>query len=287
MCDWGQVSLATYTECDRHGKTTAILQRHHRHWMAFEVFYENEPALFLSKPADVWAFAMVVIEVSGNVTKALFIMLIRGKIFTNSEPFGKRTLMEVYYEHKAKRRPQRPDSQECNDALWELVCSCWRDDPEERPTAEEVKNRINHTTIVEPKRVCVLYFYYSSLAYTSSLSIFSMLWVCIFFIYTINILYSLTDICFRLDLSMVFHNYFVFLQPLSQVASFYEVVHEATASSDSLNLALFSRDFTNTHETLLLLSAIQKTCLHSLRLFALMNSHSDGLYFSYCIGLYL
>lgn len=37
--------------------------------MAFEVFYENEPALFLSKPADVWAFAMVVIEVRVNVDK--------------------------------------------------------------------------------------------------------------------------------------------------------------------------------------------------------------------------
>lgn len=154
MCDWGQIALATYTECDNHGKTTAILQRHHRHWMAFEVFYENEPALFISKPADVWAFAMTVIEVRGNITKAPFIMLITGKIFTNSEPFGKKTLMEVYYEHKAKRRPQRPESQECDDTLWDLICSCWSDDPEERPTAEEVKNRIK-PGIVEPKTVCV------------------------------------------------------------------------------------------------------------------------------------
>lgn len=122
--------------------------------MAFEVFYENEPALFISKPADVWAFAMTVIEVRGNITKVPFIMLITGKIFTNSEPFGKKTLMEVYYEHKAKRRPQRPESQECDDTLWDLICSCWSDDPEERPTAEEVKNRIK-PGIVEPKTVCV------------------------------------------------------------------------------------------------------------------------------------
>lgn len=168
LCDWGQISLATYTECDNHGKTTTILQRHHRHWMAFEVFYENDPALFLSKPADVWAFAMVVIEVRGNIDKDSFIVLTDGKMFTNSEPFGKRTLMEVYFEHKAKRRPQRPESEECDDALWELVCSCWHDDPEERPTAEEVKNRIRPTTsIVEPKSVCVSYFCDTPSAYTT------------------------------------------------------------------------------------------------------------------------
>lgn len=36
--------------------------------MAFEVVYENKPALLTSKLADVWAFAIVIIEVRGNVT---------------------------------------------------------------------------------------------------------------------------------------------------------------------------------------------------------------------------
>lgn len=89
-------------------------------------------------------------------------------MFTNSEPFGKRTLMEVYFEHKAKRRPQRPEYEECDDTLWELVCKCWHDDPEERPTAEEVKNRIKLATgIVEPKSVCVLLFCHLRLAHTT------------------------------------------------------------------------------------------------------------------------
>lgn len=55
--------------------------------MAFEVFDGNKSALFISKSADVWAFAMVVIiEVRGNVTKGSFILLIKANTFINREP---------------------------------------------------------------------------------------------------------------------------------------------------------------------------------------------------------
>lgn len=64
LCDFGIALLASQTEGDMHGKSTHKLRKHSKYWMAKELFETEEPATLVSKPADMWAFAITAVEVS-------------------------------------------------------------------------------------------------------------------------------------------------------------------------------------------------------------------------------
>ena len=80
-----------------------------------------------SKPADVFAFAMLVVEV-----------------FTGRVPFENQGDVAAAVSILKGSRPEMPEyAQEVGliTKMWELLESCWQEDPKRRPTMEEVVGR--------------------------------------------------------------------------------------------------------------------------------------------------
>ena len=80
-----------------------------------------------AKPADVFAFAMLVVE-----------------IFTGKIPFEELKNEAVVPWVLGGGRPKMPESAWAvglTDEIWGLLTSCWQQDPERRPTMNEVVGR--------------------------------------------------------------------------------------------------------------------------------------------------
>ena len=80
-----------------------------------------------SKPADVFAFAMLAVEV-----------------FTGKVPFDKQKNEAVVVSILEGSRPKMPENAQAvglTGEMWNLLESCWRQDPKKRPTMEEVVRR--------------------------------------------------------------------------------------------------------------------------------------------------
>ena len=80
-----------------------------------------------SKPADVFAFAMLAIEV-----------------FTGEVPFGEQKDGEVVLRILRGGRPEMPANSQAvglTADMWKLLESCWQQNPKKRPTMEEVVKR--------------------------------------------------------------------------------------------------------------------------------------------------
>ena len=81
-----------------------------------------------SKPADVFAFAMFAVEV-----------------FTGRMPFEKGRNEAIALRISQGGRPGLPENAQAvglTDEMWKLIESCWQQDPEERPTMDEVVRRL-------------------------------------------------------------------------------------------------------------------------------------------------
>ncbi|CAE7191127.1 unnamed protein product [Rhizoctonia solani] len=97
-------------------------------WLAPEMF-EEEPVL--KTPCDLWGWAMAALEiVSGSIPyhrhkQAMTVML---KIAKGPPPRGDYPDFNTY--------AYRPEE------MWELLMECWRADPEERPSMDEVVTRL-------------------------------------------------------------------------------------------------------------------------------------------------
>nr|KAJ3419815.1 Leucine-rich repeat serine/threonine-protein kinase 2 [Polyrhizophydium stewartii] len=90
-------------------------------WVAPEV---HTSGYKLAKPSDVFAFAMMAVEV-----------------LTGDVPFGADVSSnEVVAKIKAGERPARPDG--VPDALWQVVEECWQQDPGARPSFAAVVERL-------------------------------------------------------------------------------------------------------------------------------------------------
>jgi len=77
-----------------------------------------------SKPADVFSFAMLVVEV-----------------FTGAPPFEGRTPAKAAYDIFRGDRPEMPGNAQAvglTAEMWELLEKCWHQNPENRPTMGEV-----------------------------------------------------------------------------------------------------------------------------------------------------
>jgi serine/threonine protein kinase len=117
VCDYGLspiISNPTFT-------TTIGSSR----WLAPEIIdppSSNSPTA--SKPADVFAFAMLVVEV-----------------FAGEFPFGNMTEGSVAVQIVDGKRPAKPRAAErlgLTVEMWAFVGECWAANPSERPTIDEV-----------------------------------------------------------------------------------------------------------------------------------------------------
>ena len=94
-------------------------------WLAPEMI---EPDPFApSKPADVWSFGMLCLE-----------------LLTGAPPYSNHSRdASVILDIVRGKLPERPGASAAarglTDALWELVLRCWKKAPEERPTMFELR----------------------------------------------------------------------------------------------------------------------------------------------------
>ena len=66
------------------------------------------------------------------------------KVFTLKLPFPDLKLVGITVKLVVQNeRPARPASKECDDVLWKLICHCWEEDPQKRPSAEQAQELIN------------------------------------------------------------------------------------------------------------------------------------------------
>ena len=80
--------------------------------------------LTASKPADVFAFAMLAVE-----------------IFTGNVPFGDMKNKSAAVHIANGRRPDKPDAADqlgLTTEMWEFIGKCWTPNPKKRPTIDEV-----------------------------------------------------------------------------------------------------------------------------------------------------
>ena len=98
-------------------------------WLAPEIISPpsgTHPIVFESKPADIFSFAMLAVE-----------------IFTGNEPFQGQGDPKAVYRILKKDRPEFPQNPEEVGLTMEmrnLLQRCWDPEPTERPTIDDVVN---------------------------------------------------------------------------------------------------------------------------------------------------
>jgi len=93
-------------------------------WMAPELLNPEHPDQDVNRPteaSDIWALAMVMVEVLGGHV-----------------PFHEFRNEVVIFKVMAGVRPERPVNAAMTDDIWEMVQSCWNQDPAKRPKISQV-----------------------------------------------------------------------------------------------------------------------------------------------------
>ena len=113
-----------------------------------------------SKPADVFAFAMLAVEV-----------------FTGKIPFEGQKNEPVALSILQGSRPKMPEDAQTvglTGEIWKLLKSCWQQDPKKRPTMEEVVRRwqkfVERNNDCDMVTECVQIFCTSDLVFGSILN---------------------------------------------------------------------------------------------------------------------
>ena len=106
-------------------------------WTAPEVLDEGPH----SKEADIFSFAMVMIEVCRERQTArrtlAYCCFISLQVFTGGIPFGKKSATIAMLAIIQGRRPERPTHPTFTENLWSLMQRCWDHDPQLRPEVSE------------------------------------------------------------------------------------------------------------------------------------------------------
>ena len=110
-------------------------------WTAPEILEDKGT---LSKEADVFSFAMVMVEVSRDnpmttggqrTTNHLYISI---KVFTGAAPFDLQPSIAATVAIMQRGRPPRPTHPTLTDELWRLMQHCWNQEPHLRLEMSEV-----------------------------------------------------------------------------------------------------------------------------------------------------
>lgn len=98
-----------------------------------------------SKEADIFSFAMVVIEVhyrKNGINKILLYSILFMQAFTSAVPFSGISAAAAIVSITQGKRPPRPTHPSFTENLWELIQHCWDQDPHLRPEAAVVSQAI-------------------------------------------------------------------------------------------------------------------------------------------------
>ncbi|KAJ7588426.1 kinase-like domain-containing protein, partial [Mycena floridula] len=95
-----------------------------------------------------WKAPETIRHVDGNTQKSdmYSFACVCYEVFTGKPPFcEKEKFNEVAIMLKVlnNERPTRPASSELNDTVWNCMMDCWKHNPDERPTAEEIVGRLS------------------------------------------------------------------------------------------------------------------------------------------------
>ena len=117
---------------------SAQCQRGTPRWTAPEVLNEGPN----SKEADIFSFAMVMIEVchrQPTVCRTLTYYHFGSiQVFTGAVPFSAQSHLAAIVAIMKGRRPPRPTHPTFTENLWTLMQRCWDHDPHLRPEVSEV-----------------------------------------------------------------------------------------------------------------------------------------------------
>ena len=115
-------------------------QPHHGHtgrWAALEILNEGRH----SKEADVFAFAMVMVEVRhprSTARRALaYYRFVSTQVFTGAIPFSGYTDARAISAILQGNSPPRPTHPTLTEKLWTLMQNCWHKNPHSRPEISE------------------------------------------------------------------------------------------------------------------------------------------------------
>ncbi|EEB91595.1 hypothetical protein MPER_10021, partial [Moniliophthora perniciosa FA553] len=123
LSDFG-LPMSAYIPSEPTGPTRGYLVGSFR-WLSPEVINQNTPNAAIETPRDIYAYACTILE-----------------IMTGEHPFAEIPLEPAVAVAVARgRRPAKPTKPKqgwCPQNIWELVESCWEQDPDERPSANDI-----------------------------------------------------------------------------------------------------------------------------------------------------
>ena len=136
IADFG---LATVTQNMDSIQSATHQAGHTPRWAAPEVLLEGT----FSKEADIFAFAMVMIEVHRSQTSTARVALtncrvVSIQVFIGAIPFSDKPPTLAILNITQGRRPSRPTHPTFTAELWTLMERCWNQNPHLRPEVSEV-----------------------------------------------------------------------------------------------------------------------------------------------------
>ena len=113
-------------------------------FMAPELLAPSRYGLKNSAPtqqADVYAFSLVILQVTPFYRPDFFVFLTLSKVLTGELPLRNYRPQELAYYVSFGARPEKPANAQdigVSDSLWELIQKCWDGQIAERPKIQEV-----------------------------------------------------------------------------------------------------------------------------------------------------
>jgi len=148
ITDFGLATIPQGSDSKR-----GLLDEHNARWTAPEIL---DGLGTYSKEADIFAFAMVMIEVRWRNCMhrtPVYCRLASTQVFTGAVPFDKSPLTSAMMAIMRGDRPRRPTHTACSDELWAIMQRCWDQEPRLRPEVSEVTHVLHGSTLNRLRRL--------------------------------------------------------------------------------------------------------------------------------------